>query len=48
MSKPIVIAGAGVIGCLLGMILKKRDIPFTILEKNKELNKNLFQLPKQN
>ena len=39
MSKPIVIIGAGVIGCLLGMILKKRDIPFTILEKNKELKK---------
>ena len=43
MSKPIVIAGAGVIGCLLGMILKKRDIPFIILEKNKELKKNPFR-----
>ena len=43
MSKPIVIAGAGVIGCLLGMILKKRDIPFIILEKNKELKKIPFR-----
>ena len=43
MSKPIVIAGAGIIGCLLGMILKKRDIPFVILEKNKELKKIPFR-----
>ena len=43
MSKPIVIAGAGVIGCLLGMLLKKRDIPFIILEKNKELKKIPFR-----
>ena len=43
MSKPIVIAGAGVIGCLLGMILKKRNIPFIILEKNKELKKIPFR-----
>ena len=43
MSKPIVIAGAGIIGCLLGMILKKRDIPFIILEKNKELKKIPFR-----
>ena len=43
MSKPIVIAGAGIIGCLLGMILKKRDIPFVILEKNKKLKKIPFR-----
>ena len=43
MVKPIVIAGAGVIGCLLGMILKKRDIPFIILEKNKKLKKIPFR-----
>ena len=43
MVKPIVIAGAGVIGCLLGMILKKRNIPFIILEKNKELKKIPFR-----
>ena len=43
MSKPIVIVGAGIIGCLLGMILKKRDIPFVILEKNTELKKIPFR-----
>ena len=28
MTKPVVIAGAGVIGCILGHVLKKHDIPF--------------------
>ena len=34
MTKPVLIAGAGVIGCLLAHVLKKHQIPFKILEKS--------------
>ena len=34
MTKPVLIAGAGVIGCLLAHVLKKHDIPYKILEKS--------------
>ena len=37
MSKQVVIVGAGVVGCLIAKVLKKHDIPFKILEKNKEI-----------
>ena len=40
MSKQVVIVGAGVIGCLIAKVLKKHDIPFKILEKNKEIRKD--------
>ena len=36
MIKPVVIAGAGLIGCILGHVLKKHDIPFVIMEKSQE------------
>ena len=39
MSKPVIIAGAGIIGCLLGHVLKKHSIPFKILEKSTEFKK---------
>ena len=39
MSKPVIIAGAGIIGCLLGHVLKKYNIPFKILEKSTEFKK---------
>ena len=40
MSKQVVIVGAGVVGCLIAKVLKKHDIPFKILEKNKEIRKD--------
>ena len=40
MSKEVVIVGAGVVGCLIAKVLKKHDIPFKILEKNKEIRKD--------
>ena len=39
MPKPVIIAGAGIIGCLLGHVLKKHSIPFKILEKSTEFKK---------
>ena len=40
MQKEVLIAGAGVIGCLLGKSLKKKNISFKILEKNPQPFKN--------
>ena len=39
MSREVVIAGAGVVGCLIAKVLKKHNIPFKILEKNPEAKK---------
>jgi 2-polyprenyl-6-methoxyphenol hydroxylase-like FAD-dependent oxidoreductase len=39
MSKPVLIAGAGVVGCLLGHVLKKHNIPFKILEQSSAFKK---------
>jgi len=36
-SAPIIIIGAGNVGCALGRALKERDIDFRIIEKTKEL-----------
>ena len=40
MSREVVIAGAGVVGCLIAKVLKKHNIPFKILEKNPEAKKD--------
>ncbi len=40
MQKEVLIAGAGVIGCLLGKVLKKKNISFKILEKKSQPFKN--------
>ena len=40
MSREVVIAGAGVVGCLIAKVLKKHKIPFKILEKNPEAKKD--------
>ena len=40
MSREVVIAGAGVVGCLIAKVLKKYNIPFKILEKNSEARKD--------
>ena len=40
MQKEVLIAGAGVIGCLLGKVLKKKNISFKILEKNSQPFRN--------
>ena len=40
MQKEVLIAGAGVIGCLLGKVLKKKNISFKILEKGSQPFKN--------
>ena len=46
MQKEVLIAGAGVIGCLLGKVLKKKNISFKILEKTLNLLKtHQEQLP---
>ena len=39
MHKQVVIVGAGVIGCLLGKILKNNSIPFKILERSPQYQK---------
>ena len=40
MSKEVLIAGAGIVGCLIAKVLKKHNIPFKILEKNIEARKD--------
>ena len=40
MSREVVIAGAGVVGCLIAKVLRKHNIPFKILEKNTEARKD--------
>ena len=40
MSREVVIAGAGVVCCLIAKVLKKHNIPFKILEKNPEAKKD--------
>ena len=36
-NHPVVIAGAGPVGCLLALYLARRDVPVLLLEKEAEL-----------